>query len=56
MDLKIHMHVAILLERQPQKKETKEENSTVTDSGCTGNFMAVSSNLKNVQLKTRVIN
>ena len=58
MDLKINMYVAISLMRQPQqnKQETKEENSAVADSGCTGNFMAVSAHLNNAQPKTKIIN
>ena len=58
IDLKINMYVAISLMRQPQqnKQETKEENSAVADSGCTGNFMAVSAHLNNLQPTTKIIN
>ena len=37
-------------------QETKEENSAVSDLGCTRSFTAVSSHLNNMQPKTNIIN
>ena len=34
----------------------KEENSAVADSGCTGNFMALSAQLNNVKPTTKITN
>ena len=36
--------------------KTKDENSAVADSGCTGNFMTVSNHLNNVLPTTNIIN
>ena len=50
------MYVEISIEIQPQKnkQETKEENSAVADSGCTGNFVAVSAHLKHLWPTTKI--
>ena len=42
-------YVCSNLSQAPTKKnKIEQENSAVADSGCTGNFMAVSAQLKNV--------
>ena len=56
MDLKIHMYVAIFTNHQQKKiQETKEENSAVSDSGCTGILMTVYAHLNNVRPTTKSI-
>ena len=52
-------HVCVNITHLPTTKSTqekKEENVTVADSGRTGNFMAVSAHLNNVQPTTNMIN
>ena len=52
-------YTCINLSRYPTakiRKGSEQENSTVADSGCTLNSMAVSAHLKNVRLTTKIIN
>ena len=56
MNLKINIYLAILLERQSQKKtRNKRGEFAVADSGRTKKFMAVSDHLKNVRPTTNII-
>ena len=51
----MNKYVAISLKYQPQKK-TNNNNSAISDSGLTGNFMAVYTHLNNLRPTAKMTN